>query len=146
MLSVSGLGLFSNAVVIAAYLFSQQAANSASSVATFFSGLNMLAHLIIWAVAAGLFKQQNAQNGIENDLWSWSCSTTADARAETFKEVNFEFLCTSNVSLFSRTTSLIFPPCCANDCHAVHCLVYITCKCRPGNTHVYTVHHGCEKS
>lgn len=109
MISVSGLGLFSNAVVIAAYLFGQQAANSASSVATFFSGLNMVAHLIIWAVAAGLFKQQSARNGIENDLWSWSCSTTADARAETFKEVDFEFLCTSNVSLFSRTTSLVPP-------------------------------------
>lgn len=109
MLSVSGLGLFSNGVVIIAYLFSQKAANNASSVASFFSGLGLLAHLIIWAVAAGLFKQQNAQNGIENDLWSWTCSTTADARAETFKEVNFDFLCMSNVSLFSRITSLVFP-------------------------------------
>lgn len=106
MLSVSGLGLISNAVVIIAYLRGQKAANDASSVASFFSALNMVAHLVIWAVAAGVFKQQNAVNGIENDLWSWSCSTTADARAATFIEVNYGFLCTTNVSLFGTNTPL----------------------------------------
>lgn len=106
MLGVSGLGLFSNAVVIIAYLCSQKAANSASSVASLFSVLNMVAHLVIWAVAAGVFKQQNAANGIENDLWSWSCSTTADARAATFVEVNYGFLCTTNVGSFGANTPL----------------------------------------
>ncbi|KAL0633053.1 hypothetical protein Q9L58_008063 [Maublancomyces gigas] len=97
MMSVSALGLLTNAVVVISYISGQKAANDASSVASFFSGLSILTHLVVWAVAAGLFKQQNATNGVENDLWSWSCSTTADARAEAFKEVvNYDFLCKSN--------------------------------------------------
>lgn len=101
MLGVSGLGLISNAVVVSAYFCGQKAANDASSVASIFSIINMIVHLILWAVASGLFRQQN-QNGVEKDLWSWSCSPTADARAEAFKEVvNYDFLCKSNVSLRS---------------------------------------------
>lgn len=99
MLGVSALGLIANAIVVVSYFGGQKAANDASSVASFFSGLGILIHLVVWAVAAGLFKQQNATNGVENDLWSWSCSTTADARAEAFKKVvNFDFLCKTNVS------------------------------------------------
>lgn len=100
MLGVSGLGLLSNAAVLIAYACGQKAANRTDSVASFISGLYLAVHLIAWAVAAGLFKQQNALHGVTNDLWSWSCSPSADARAETFKkEVNYDFLCMSNVSI-----------------------------------------------
>lgn len=98
MLGVSGAGLLSNLAVLIAYFCGQKAANRADSVASFISGVYLAVHLVAWAVAAGLFKQQNALHGIENDLWSWSCSPSADARAETFKkEINYDFLCMSNV-------------------------------------------------
>jgi len=96
LLGVSGAGLISNGAVLIAYFCGQRAANQTSSVASFFSGLYIVVHLVAWAVAAGLFKQQNALHGVQNDLWSWSCSPSADARAETFKNVDYNFLCMSN--------------------------------------------------
>jgi hypothetical protein len=101
LLGVSGAGLIINAAVLIAYFCGQKAANRTSSVASFFSGVYIVFHIIAWAVAAGLFKQQNALHGVENDLWSWSCSPNADARAETFKkEINYDFLCMSNVKFY----------------------------------------------
>lgn len=100
MLGVASLALISNGIVVAAYVCSHKAANDASKVASFFSTVTLVIHLVVWAVAAGLFKQQNAYKGVSNDLWSWSCSPSADARAEAFKKlINYDFLCKSNVSL-----------------------------------------------
>lgn len=143
MMSVSALGLLTNTVVVISYISGQKAANDASSVASFFSGLSMLIHLVFWAVAAGLFKQQNATNGVENDLWSWSCSTTADARAEAFKAVvNYDFLCKSNVS--PHCFSSLF--CGSNDYDTAHFLVHISCKCRSRDNLDYPIRPSYGKS
>lgn len=98
MLGVSLMSLVSNAAVMVSYCCGQSSANRTDSVSSFFSAAEMVVHALCWGVSAVLFKQQSLLKGF-HDLWSWSCAAADDERQKMYADVvNFQFLCTTNVS------------------------------------------------
>lgn len=55
-------------------------------------------HIGAWLVISALYRYEKDTNGVENDLWGWSCSTTAaDIQAEFSGVLNFSSLCSVQV-------------------------------------------------
>lgn len=51
-------------------------------------------HVWAWITIAALYKIEKGLNGVNSDLWSWSCSQQASLLQEAFKDViNFDSLC-----------------------------------------------------
>ena len=57
------------------------------------------AHLAVWIATAVAYRVGKTGK----DLWGWSCSTAAQDIQKTFPEVNFDFLCSFQVSFILLT-------------------------------------------
>ena len=56
-------------------------------------------HIGAWLVISTLYRYEKSTNGVNNDLWGWSCSTEATAIQSEFNGVvNFSSLCSIQVS------------------------------------------------
>lgn len=56
-------------------------------------------HIGAWLVISALYRYEKSTNGVNNDLWGWSCSTEATAIQSEFNGVvNFSSLCGVQVS------------------------------------------------
>ncbi|KAF2869065.1 hypothetical protein BDV95DRAFT_457257, partial [Massariosphaeria phaeospora] len=83
-----------NGSIIFSYKCGVQQANRASNVASVFSWAVLVGNLVVWSVAAGLYRSEKDKGGKSNDLWGWTCSPAARAIQKEFvKEVNFERFC-----------------------------------------------------
>ncbi|KAF2427713.1 hypothetical protein EJ08DRAFT_735934 [Tothia fuscella] len=82
---------------LVSYCFSVRASNITSTIASTFSMIIMAANIIVWGVAAGIYRYQKGvinESGKHDDLWGWTCSGAAKAIQETFKqEVPFDRYC-----------------------------------------------------
>jgi hypothetical protein len=86
-----------------AYKFGVEKANKAATVATTFTWVVMLGNLIVWCVAASLYRTEKDKDGKSNDLWGWTCSPLArEIQKEFAVEVDFDKFCNVQVSLSSR--------------------------------------------
>ena len=95
LLAIATITFFMNFITLCTYLCGVGAANKTASVTSWIGYILMGVHVVVWAVAAGLFKMAN--NG--RDLWGYSCSSTADeVQAEVQQFLNFGMLCTTQVS------------------------------------------------
>lgn len=97
---VAAIALLLNLCIILAYLFSGvKGANRAAVVATTFTWIVMIGNLVVWAVAASLYRTEKDKDGKSNDLWGWTCSSAAQAIQKEFKnEVDFDKFCNVQVS------------------------------------------------
>ncbi|UPX19547.1 uncharacterized protein EKO05_0009807 [Ascochyta rabiei] len=76
------------------YRFGVSKANSASSVASVFSWVTMLGNLVMWCVAAGVYRNEKDKHGKSDDLWGWTCSAGARAIQKEFAgEFDFNRFC-----------------------------------------------------
>jgi hypothetical protein len=79
------------------YFFSVKTANLTSTIATTFSVLIMAGNIVVWIVAAAIYRYEKGvvnTTGKHDDLWGWTCSGAAKAIQETFKEeVPFDRFC-----------------------------------------------------
>jgi hypothetical protein len=56
----------------------------------------MIGNLIVWTVAASIYRKEKDKDGKPNDLWGWTCSAAARAIQKEFThEVNFDQYCTT---------------------------------------------------
>lgn len=56
-------------------------------------------HIGAWLVISALYRYEKSLNGVNSDLWGWSCSTEATALQSEFNGVvNFSSLCSVQVS------------------------------------------------
>ncbi|CAD6572330.1 MAG: hypothetical protein ASARMPREDX12_005118 [Alectoria sarmentosa] len=56
--------------------------------------LKYMIHIGAWLVISALYRYEKSTNGVNNDLWGWSCSTEATALQPEFSGVvNFSSLC-----------------------------------------------------
>jgi len=87
--SVAGTSFVLNFATVLGYCISVKAANIASTMATVFTSLIFTMNIVVWSVAAGIYKQQKEQTeaGKHNDLWGWTCSGPARAIQDTFKDI-----------------------------------------------------------
>jgi hypothetical protein len=92
---VAGISLVLNLSIVISYCFGGvKHANRAAVVATTFTWIVMVGNLIVWGVAASLYRTEKDKDGKSNDLWGWTCSPAARAIQKEFKtEVDFDRFC-----------------------------------------------------
>ena len=62
-------------------------------------------HIGAWLIISTLYRYEKSTQGVENDLWGWSCSTKAAAFQSEFNGVvNFSNLCSVQVRHEARTS------------------------------------------
>lgn len=85
--------------IIISYWFSVQHANAAATVTNVFSWVVMIGNLVVWSVAAGLYRGEKDKDGKSNDLWGWTCSAAAHQIQDIFQDqVDFNNYCNVQVS------------------------------------------------
>jgi hypothetical protein len=86
--------LLLNGAMLLAYARSVRAANRAHAAAVTFDVVVVVANLVVWIVAAAVYRAEKNLNGVPNDLWGWACSAGAEEIQRAFRdEVNFNSLC-----------------------------------------------------
>jgi hypothetical protein len=87
-----------NFATVASYRFGVDKANAASHVTSAFGWAVMLGNLVVWSVAAGMYRTEMDKGGKSNDLWGWTCSAGARAIQKEFaREVDFDMFCNVQV-------------------------------------------------
>ena len=83
-----------NFATVFSYRAGVRRANVVSQVTSLFSWAVMLANVVVWSVAAGIYRNEKDKNGKSNDLWGWTCSPLAQAIQKEFAgEVDFNKYC-----------------------------------------------------
>jgi hypothetical protein len=91
---VAVVSTFLNFATIFSYRAGVRRANSVSYVTSLFSWAVMLANVVVWSVAAGVYRNEKDKHGKSNDLWGWTCSPLAQAIQKEFAgEVDFNRYC-----------------------------------------------------
>ncbi|KAF2258575.1 hypothetical protein CC78DRAFT_106619 [Lojkania enalia] len=87
---VAAIAVVLNIVIIFSYKFGVKHANRAAAVATVFSWGVMIGNLVVWSVAAAIYRKEKKTT----DLWGWTCSPQARAIQKEFeKEIDFNRFC-----------------------------------------------------
>jgi hypothetical protein len=131
--SIAMISVILNFLTIFAYQFGIEKANVASYAASWFSMVVMVGNLVVWSVAAAMYREEKDKNGKSNDLWGWTCSAGARAIQKEFvKELNFDQYCNVQVRgipsrfCWEQETNLrvehklVYWPC-ASGCGAIDC-------------------------
>lgn len=96
--AIAAVSVILNFGTVFSYKFGVDKANVASYVTSTFSWVIMLGNLIVWSVAAGMYRGEKDKNGKSNDLWGWTCSAAARAIQKEFADdVNFDRFCNVQV-------------------------------------------------
>ena len=54
----------------------------------------MIGNLIVWSIAAGMYRNERNKGGKSNDLWGWTCSSGARLIQKEFvNEIDFNRFC-----------------------------------------------------
>ncbi|CAN9290395.1 unnamed protein product [Alternaria alternata] len=104
---VAAVSVLLNFTTMFSYKFGIEKANVASVVTSTFSWINLIGNLVVWCVAAGLYRAEKNKNGKSNDLWGWTCSAGARAIQKEFVgDIDFGRYC--NVQFPGEVTSPSF--------------------------------------
>jgi hypothetical protein len=96
--AVAAASVLLNFGTVFSYKFGVERANVASYVTSIFSWVVMLGNLVVWSVAAGMYRSEKDKHGKSNDLWGWTCSVAARAIQKEFAgEVDFDKFCNIQV-------------------------------------------------
>jgi hypothetical protein len=96
--SVAAVSVVLNFTTIFSYKFGVHRANVASYVTSSFSWIIMAGNLVVWSVAAGMYRGEKDKHGKSNDLWGWTCSAGARAIQKEFAgEIDFNRFCNVQV-------------------------------------------------
>ncbi|KAH6637485.1 hypothetical protein C7974DRAFT_142163 [Boeremia exigua] len=83
-----------NLATIFSYRASVSRANSVAIATTTFSWAVMLGNVVVWAVAASVYRKEKDRGGKSDDLWGWTCSAAARLVQKEFAgEVDFNRYC-----------------------------------------------------
>lgn len=98
---VASTSLFLDAGILISYLWSIKVANRMDNVGSAFSLVVFVGNLVVWAVAAGIYRYEKDGGERPKDLWGWTCSSAAARIQDVFREdVEFEKFCGVQVGLF----------------------------------------------
>ena len=96
---VSAVTFILNAVILASYCWGVKKANKASTFASVWSGVILVTHVVIWAVAVAIYRYGKVpKDGRSTDLWGWTCSTAADEIQSQVPNLDYSKYCTAQVS------------------------------------------------
>jgi hypothetical protein len=96
--AVAAVSVVLNFATVVSYRFGVDKANVASYVTSTFSWVIMLGNLVVWSVAAGMYRSEKNKGGKSNDLWGWTCSAAARTIQKEFAgDVDFNKFCNVQV-------------------------------------------------
>jgi hypothetical protein len=103
--AVAAISLILNLVILLSYCCCGVAqANKAALAATTFSWITLIGNLIVWSIAASLYRKEKKTN----DLWGWTCGPAARAIQKEFADqVQFNTYCNIQVSNASSARYII---------------------------------------
>jgi hypothetical protein len=102
--AVAAVSVVLNFSTVFSYKFGVDKANVASYVTSTFSWLIMVGNLVVWSVAAAMYRSEKDKNGKSDDLWGWTCSAAAKAIQKEFAgEVDFDRYCSVQVRVLQIT-------------------------------------------
>ena len=97
--AVSAISFILNTVILISYCRGVKKANAADKAAGIWSGVIMVAHVIIWAVSVVIYRYgKEPVDGSFKDLWGWTCSTAADEIQSQVTNIDYAQYCTVQVS------------------------------------------------
>jgi ABC-type dipeptide/oligopeptide/nickel transport system permease subunit len=94
---IAATSFLMNLGTLIGYFWGVKKANLVSTLSTVFNVTIAAANLLVWIIAAGIYKYEKelVEDGKHNDLWGWTCSAAADAIQHAFvNEVPFDRYCT----------------------------------------------------
>jgi hypothetical protein len=94
LLSIACIAWIMNSIMLCSYMFGVRAANKTSTVVTWIATVILVVHIVVWAVAVGLFMM--ASDG--TDLWGHSCDVSDEIQQSVESFLDFGKLCTVQVS------------------------------------------------
>jgi len=97
LLSISAITLFLDLFTICAYICGVDAANRVSNFTNYVEYALLAVRVVVWAVAAGLFKM--ASTG--KTLWGYSCNVSDAVQNEVQSFLDFGKLCNAQVGQFT---------------------------------------------
>jgi hypothetical protein len=98
--AVAAVSVLLNFGTLFSYKFGIEKANTVSYVTSTFSWAIMLGNLVVWSVAAGMYRGEKDFARKSNDLWGWTCSAGARAIQKEFVgEIDFNRFCNVQVSV-----------------------------------------------
>jgi hypothetical protein len=96
--AVAAISVLLNLAILCSYMCSVEKANKVAAVASAFTWCVLIGNLVVWCVAAGIYRSEKDKGGKHDDLWGWTCSAPAKAIQKDFAEVPFDRFCTIQVS------------------------------------------------
>ncbi|KAI9847302.1 MAG: hypothetical protein M1837_002889 [Sclerophora amabilis] len=87
LFAIAGVSLILNVAILLSYKRSVKAANKAAMISAVFTGLEWTAEVVVWCLAASLYRYGKDTDGKSNDLWGWACSQGAAKIQEKFDDV-----------------------------------------------------------
>lgn len=83
-----------NFATLFSYRVSVTRANAVALTSSVFSWVVLGANVVVWGVAAGVYREEKDKGGRSDDLWGWTCSPAARAIQREFaREVDFDRFC-----------------------------------------------------
>ncbi len=103
---VAAVSVLLNFGTVFAYQFGFETANTAAYIATGFGWAVLIGNLVVWSVAASMYRTEKDKHGKHNDLWGWTCSAPArQIQREFADQVDFNQYC--DVQVCSNVTQFI---------------------------------------
>ena len=107
---VSTVSLILQSVILISYCRGVRQANSAASVAGYWSLIMIIGHVVVWIMSAAIFRYgKEPVDGKFVDLWGWTCSSAADNIQSQVPDINFSQYCTVQVSKSGRSLWIRIP-------------------------------------
>lgn len=97
--AISTISFILDSAIMISYCRSIKSANKAASVAGFWSGLLLVAHIAVWIASVAIYRYgKEPVDGKFKDLWGWTCSSAASEIQSQITNINFDKYCTVQVS------------------------------------------------
>ena len=91
---VSTVSFILDTAILISYCRGIKSANKAASVAGFWSGLLLVAHIIVWIISVAIYRYgREPVDGKFKDLWGWTCSSAASDIQSQITNINFDKYC-----------------------------------------------------
>jgi hypothetical protein len=82
------------ATLLSHYFGTTAHGNTASYITSAYTWIELAGNLVVWGVAAGMYRAEKDRGGKSNDLWGWTCSAAARAVQKEFaQDVDFNAYC-----------------------------------------------------
>jgi hypothetical protein len=102
---ISLVSFILNFIILVSYCCGVKNANKAAKIATWWNGVVLGAHVVVWAISVAIYRYgREPVDGRFVDLWGWTCSEAANAIQSQITNINFEQYCSIQVCMLQMSS------------------------------------------